>query len=146
MFRRKRILADLDAQIRDHIERETEDIIARGMSPEEARNAALRKFGNVTRVKEDAREIWTVLWLERLAQDVRFALRMLRKTPGFAAVAILTLALGIGLNATMFTVADAMIFRAPAWIVAPRDLVRANSVSRDNPDFSARNILVGQYK
>jgi len=66
MNRRKRMLNDLDRDIRDFIERETQDNIDRGMSPEEARYAALRKFGNVSRVKEEAREVWSAVWLERL--------------------------------------------------------------------------------
>ena len=64
MNRRKRMLNDLDQDIRDHIEVETQDNITRGMSPEEACYAALRKFGNVTRVKEEIREVWSFVWLE----------------------------------------------------------------------------------
>ena len=77
--RAKQLLNDLDQEIREHIELATQENIDRGMTPTEARYAALRKFGNVTRVKEDVREVWSTVWLEQLGQDIRFTLRQLRK-------------------------------------------------------------------
>ncbi len=67
--RAKRLMSDLDQEIREHIELATQENMARGMTPEEARHAAMLKFGNVTRVKEDAREVWTAVWLEQFMQD-----------------------------------------------------------------------------
>ncbi len=111
--RRKRMMDDIDQDIRDFIERETRDNIERGMPPEEAHYAALRKFGNVTHFREEAREVWTFLWLEQLWQDVRYGVRMLVANPGFTAVAVLSLALGIGVNCTIFSVVSTMLLRKP---------------------------------
>jgi predicted permease len=107
----KHPLSDLDAEIRDHIERETRDNIDRGMAPDDARCAALRKFGNPALVLEDARAVWIPAWLDHLRQDARYAVRMLRRQPGFSIAAIATLALGIGLTTAVFSLLHNVLFK-----------------------------------
>ena len=135
------LLDNLGDDIRDHIERETQENIERGMSPEEARAAALRKFGNVTRIMEETRAVWISVWLEQLLQDVRYGIRGLRRNPGFAAVVVLTLALAIGMNTAVFSLVNAILVR-PLPYPDPDRLVWLGNYNRffkaemvDSPDY-----------
>jgi predicted permease len=127
MTRRKRMLADLEQDIRDHLERETQDNVDRGMSPEDARSAARRKFGNVARVKEETWEVWSIVWLEHLFQDVRFGARTLLRSPSLSVAAILAIALGIGINVGIFSVLNGLALRL---LPVPRaqELVSVNQI------------------
>src|ERR1700730_9838578 len=112
LFHRNRTTQQLDDEFRFHLEQQIGENIARGMSREEARYTAIRAFGNPTFLKEETRDSWGWIWLEYLAQDFRYGLLTLRKNLGFTAVAVLTLALGIGANTAIFQLIDALRLRA----------------------------------
>jgi len=108
-FRSDKVAREINDEIRTHIDMETDENVEGGMKPDEARQAAHRAFGNVALAQEDSRGAWIYRWAHDLAADLKFGVRMLLKNRGFSAVAVISLALGFGLNTTIFTVVNAIL-------------------------------------
>jgi putative ABC transport system permease protein len=130
LFGRGKAEARLDEELRDHLERQIAENIAAGMSADEARHAAMRTFGNPALLRDQAHETWSWNWLDLLLRDVRYGMRTLTRTPGFAAIAILVMALGIGANVALFTIVRSVLFK-PLPFRDPDRLVR---LYESNPD------------
>ncbi|HET7348475.1 MAG TPA: ABC transporter permease [Acidobacteriaceae bacterium] len=123
--------ADLRRELQSDLDLEEEEQCERGLSPADAHYAALRAFGNLTLIHEQTRAIWSFVWLESLARDLRYCLRALRQAPGFTAIAILLMALGIGANVALFAVIRSVLlnplpYRDPGRLVALYSYIREN--------------------
>src|SRR5678816_1758743 len=110
-FRRGTLERQLDTELAFHVDQETARLVDEGVAPVEARRRALARFGGVEPIKEQARDARGGRWLEALGQDVRYSIRMMRRSPGFTFAAVASLAIGIGANAALFSVADALVLR-----------------------------------
>ena len=141
LFRRSRMEREIDAELRSHIEMRIEENLARGMSAEEARRDALVRFGNRVVMKERATAADAALTLESIGADIRFALRQLRKNPGFAFTAIVVLTLGIGSSVAIFAFVDAALIKPLPY----KDPTRLVSVYETVPSCPLCNISYQNY-
>jgi len=122
LLSRRRLYSDLSEEIQAHLDEKVGELVADGMSEEDARHAALREFGNVGLVEEKSRDVWAWLPIEDFLADVRYGLRALRNNPGFTVVTLLTIAIGIGANTAVFTVVNSIVLK-PLNYPKPEELV-----------------------
>ena len=140
---------DLDRELRAHLELEAEELRAAGLPPREARFEAQRRLGNTTLIKEGTREMWGWNRWDKIVRDAHYAVRILRKNPGFAAIAVLTLAFGIGANTAIFSVLDSVVLRPlpypqPGRLYSIRELVSAGARRSPLMLVNAGNFLLWQ--
>ncbi len=121
LFLRRQVEQELDEEVREHLDRLADSYIARGLAPQQAREAALREFGGVAQAKENCRDARSVNWLQNFVQDVRFGARMLRKSPGVTAVVVIALALGVGANTAIFSIVNGFLLR-PLPVASPEQI------------------------
>src|SRR5215813_6532452 len=145
LFRRESVLRDIEEELRVHVEMEMETNIERGMSPDEARAAALKSFGDLSRKTELGYDIRSGGWVETLWQDLRYGARMLFKRPGFTLIAVITLALGIGANTAIFTWIKAIILQPLPGVAASDRLVMLHS-ALTRSDNQAISVSYPDYK
>lgn len=144
LFRRKQVEQELDEEIQGHLERQTAANVAAGMSAADARAAALRAFGGVERHKDDVRDTRGVTFIEDFFQDIRYAARGLMRRPGFTAVAVITLALGIGATTAIFSAIDALILR-PLPFRDPEQLMHVSLVVPATPQRPGNDNMSWSY-
>jgi len=142
LFGRQKQEKELEEEVRTHLEMAAKERVERGEAASEAEHAARREFGNVGLVKETTRDVWGWGWLERFMQDIRFGVRMMAKSPGFAAVAILTMTLGIGANTALFSVVNGVLLN-PLPYPNPEQLV---TLAESKANFDSGSISFPNFR
>ena len=134
LVRAERVHAEIEAELDFHIDMRTQENVARGMAPDEARCEAERQFGRVSRIKEQGYDVRGARWLGTLWQDLRYGFRMLVQRPAFTAIAVATLGLGIGAIAAIFSVINTLLLR-PLPVQNPEQLVSLNNTPGETNDL-----------